>query len=87
MESPVAASQAEIVLGGIVAWLTGFVRDNPVAPRIEVSAPVHAIHSGPEVIVTFPGVELVWDDGTRVSAGDIVIPITPREGGTYDFTA
>ena len=37
------------------------------------------------MIVTFPGLELVWDDGTRVHAGDVAVPITPREGGIYDF--
>ena len=86
VEPALAGSQAEIVLGGIVAWLTDFVRDAPGAPRMVVSAPVRAVPSGAIVTVTFPGLELAWDDGTRLRAGDVGIPITPRQGGQYDFT-
>lgn len=86
VEPALAGSQAEIVLGGIVAWLTDFVRDAPGAPRMVVSAPVRAVPSGAIVTVTFPGLELAWDDGTRLRAGDVAIPITPRQGGQYDFT-
>ena len=86
VEPATAGSQAEAVLGGIVAWLTDFVRDAPGAPRMVLSAPVRAVPSGAIVTVTFPGLELVWDDGTRVRAGDVAVPITPRQGGQYDFT-
>ena len=43
VEAAVAGSQAEIILGGVVAWLTDFVRDTSGAPRLVVSAPVRAV--------------------------------------------
>ncbi|HJO68271.1 MAG TPA: hypothetical protein QF804_01140, partial [Rhodospirillales bacterium] len=86
-EPAAAGSQAEFVLRGVVDWLNDFVRDNPAAPLIELSAPVHAVGSGSEVVVSFPDLALVWDDGTRVRLGDVVVPITPREDGAYDFAA
>ena len=80
-------SQPARIAAAIRSALDDFNRRFPGILRIDLSAPLVPIEQGNQVLITFRKVRLMaFESGNGLALGDIVLAITPRPGGYYDFT-